>query len=94
MNTGSGQLSVTVGVGQETVAVHKPGSVGCVRVPGQTIFGASQSLTVTWKSQLAALPEESVAVQITVVEPTGKNEPDTGVQTVETGHRSAAVGSG
>ena len=37
------------------------------------------SLTITWNEQLVVLPEGSVAVDVTVVFPTGKNDPETGV---------------
>jgi hypothetical protein len=40
--------------------------------------------TLTWKLQDAVLPEESVAVQFTVVVPTGKVEPVGGLQTTVT----------
>lgn len=45
------------------------------------ICGASVSLTLTVKLQLAMFPLPSVAVQVTVVVPTGKNEPEAGLQT-------------
>ena len=35
-------------------------------------------MTVTVNVQLAVLPEESATVQVTVVAPLGKNEPDKG----------------
>ncbi len=50
------------------------------------------SVTVTVKEQVAVLPEASVAVQVTVVVPTGKQSPDGGVQlTVTPGQLSVAV---
>src|SRR5258708_4407161 len=75
-----GQLSVTVGA-KVTVAPHTPGSVPVVISAGQVITGFSVSLTVTMKLQLATLPELSVAVQVTVVVPTGKMDPGCGLQT-------------
>ena len=49
--------------------------------------------TVTVKEQLAVLPEVSVAVQVTVVVPSGKVEPDAGEQTtVAPGQLSLTVG--
>lgn len=48
---------------------------------GQVIVGACVSLTVTVKEQLAGLPAASLTVQLTVVVPFGKVEPDGGVQT-------------
>jgi hypothetical protein len=51
------------------------------------------SLTVTVKEQLAESPAESVTVQLTVVVPLGKVEPDAGVQTtVGLGQLSFVVG--
>jgi hypothetical protein len=47
----------------------------------------------TVNEQVAVLPEVSVAVQVTVVVPAGKAEPDGGVQaTVTPGQLSVAVG--
>jgi hypothetical protein len=42
------------------------------------------SFTVTLKLQLLLLPDGSVAVQRTVVVPTGKDEPEGGSQPTET----------
>ena len=47
---------------------------------GQVIIGSSQSLTVTWKLHCLWLPTPSVAVQLTVVVPNAKLEPDNGLQ--------------
>ena len=58
------------------------------------IVGACVSFTVTVNEQLAVLPLVSVAVQLTVVVPFGKAEPDAGVQaTVTPGQLSLAVGA-
>src|SRR5260370_12698573 len=43
--------------------------------------GGSASLTVTVKLQLATLPELSVALHVTVVVPTGKVDPLSGLHT-------------
>ncbi len=60
------------------------------------IIGGCVSLTVMVKVQLAVLPDESATVQVTVVVPTGKNEPDAGKQIgVPTpGQLSDTVGGG
>ena len=51
--------------------------------------------TVTVKVQLAVLPDSSVAVQVTVVVPTGKVEPEAGLQAVDAPEQlSVAVGGG
>ena len=36
-------------------------------------------MTITWKEQLEVLPDGSVAIEVTVVLPTGKNDPEAGV---------------
>ena len=58
------------------------------------IFGASVSFTVTVKVELAVLPAASVAVQVTVVVPTGKTLPEAGTQMTDTpGQLSMAIGA-
>ena len=53
------------------------------------------SNTVVVKLQVAVLPDASVAVQVTVVVPVGKHEPDGGLHTTVTpGQLSEAVGGG
>ena len=59
---------------------------------GQVISGGVVSRTVTVKLQLLALPEPSVAVQVTVVMPRGRHEPEGGLQAAVTpGQLSDAV---
>ena len=36
-------------------------------------------MTITWKEQLEVLPDGSVAIEVTVVLPIGKNDPEAGV---------------
>lgn len=51
--------------------------------------------TQTLKVQVAVLPDVSVAVHVTVVQPTGNVEPEGGLQDVVTpGQLSLAVGGG
>jgi hypothetical protein len=58
------------------------------------MVGGSSSFTVIVNEQEAEFPEVSVAVQVTVVVPTGKN-PGPGVQkNVGSGQLSETVGSG
>ena len=45
--------------------------------------GSETDCTVTLKLQVAALPSASTAVQVTVLTPSGKTEPDAGVQLTE-----------
>ena len=76
------QLSVAVGGVKVTTAVQTFGSVLFVMFAGQApIVGGWLSLTVTVKLQEPVLPEDSVAVQVTVVVPLLKVEPDAGEQT-------------
>src|SRR6266511_3141488 len=86
-----GQLSVEPGA-NATAADTFPGSLPTTMLVGQVIFGGSESLTVTVNEQLELLPAPSLAVQVTVVVPVGKNEPEAGLQTTMTpGLLSVAV---
>jgi hypothetical protein len=79
-----GQLSDIVGAGKVTVALLEIGQVcaaTAVTFAGQVIVGGCVSLTVTVKLQEPVLFELSVAVQVTVVVPLGKVEPERGLQT-------------
>jgi hypothetical protein len=59
---------------------------------GQAMVGSSASFTVTVKLQVSVLPLVSVAVQTTVVVPTGKNVPLAGLHAiVAPGQLSLAV---
>jgi len=91
-----GLLSVTVGAGYVTTAVFSPLAACTVTFCGQVIVGGCVSArTVTVKEQLLALPVLSVAVQDTVVVPTGKAVPDAGVQKERApGQLSEIVGEG
>src|SRR6185436_3310073 len=74
-------------------ALLVPRSAGRTRSAGQVIVGGSASVTVTVKLPRAALPALSVAVQLTVVAPTGKAEPAAGWQPmrISPGKSSVAV---
>jgi hypothetical protein len=63
---------------------------------GQVMVGGCVSLIVTVNEQLALLFDESTTLQVTVVVPTGKLEPDAGEQVgVPTpGQLSLTVGAG
>ena len=91
-----GQLSLTVGAGYVTTAEHRLGSVGLVTLAVQVMFGGCVSLTVTVNEQLAELFTASFTLQLTVVVPFGKVEPDAGAQVgVPTpGQLSLTVGGG
>lgn len=70
------QLSPVVGVPSETPdAVQRPTVVPTETVAGQVIVGFWLSLTVTEKPQIAELPDESVACQLTIVVPDGNCAP-------------------
>lgn len=78
-----GQLSVAVGGGNVTtmpVGGVQVTAITAVTAAGQAIFGGCASLTCTVNEQTPVLPAASVAVQVTVEMPTGKNEPEVGEQ--------------
>ena len=58
---------------------------------GQEITGFSPSVTVTLNEQVEVLPAASVAVEVTVVVPTVKNEPLAGDETTFAEQLSVAV---
>ena len=75
-----------------TTAVHTPGSLFVVMFAGQVIEGGCVSSTVTVNEQFAVWLEVSVAVQVTVVVPFAKVEPEAGTHAVTTpGQLSVAV---
>ena len=62
---------------------------------GQVTVGGCVSLTVTVNEQVAVLLDVSVAVQVTVVVPTGNDAPEIGVHAAVTpGQLSLDVGAG
>lgn len=70
-----------------------PPNVPAAWLAGQVIVGAWVSLTVTVKVQLPVRLAASVAVQVTVVTPLAKVEPEAGEQlTVAPEQLSLAVG--
>ena len=74
-----------------TMAPHWPGVLPVVIFAGQLIVQAT--ITLTWNVQLAVLLDVSVAVQVTVVEPIGKQKPEGGEQlAVAPGQLSLGVG--
>lgn len=48
-------------------------------------------MTITWKEQLEVLPDGSVAIEVTVVLPIGKNDPEAGVVVNITEQLSVAI---
>ena len=88
--TVTAQLSVAVGLFGANVAVHTPTSVVLVTFAGQVIAGAWVSFTVTSNVQLAVLPAASVAVEVTVVVPTGNTLPLAGTDTTGSANEPAA----
>src|SRR6185503_8115438 len=88
------QLSRAVGAVQLTTAPHLSASVPWAMSAGQPLItGAWLSTTVTLKAQVLLLPWVSLAVQVTVVVPTGKVLPLAGVQlAVAPGQLSVGVG--
>ena len=88
-----GQLSDTVGAGKVTVALLEIGQVcaaTAVTLAGQVIVGGCVSFMVTVNEQLGP----AVVVQVTVVVPTGKNEPEAGLQVIVPQPGPPGVGAG
>ena len=88
----SGQLSPNVGA---NFTIAQLVAVVVEMLAGQLIVGSSVSLTVTVNEQVPELFAASLTVQLTVVTPFGKVDPDGGVQDgVPTpGQLSVAVGA-
>lgn len=84
------QPAVVVGA-KVTTFPHWPGVLFVVIFAGQVIVQAA--CTLTWNVQLAVLVDVSVAVQVTEVEPIGKQKPEGGEQfAVAPGQLSVGVG--
>jgi hypothetical protein len=78
------QLSVAVAL-KLTAAEHWPDELPTVIGAGHITTGGCESVTVTVNVHaLDVLPDASVAVQLTLVVPTGNVEPDAGVHIVVT----------
>ena len=71
-----GQLSLADGAAKFTNAPQTPGEVLAVIFAGQVIVGGCTSFTVMVKVQY---PPPGSEVTVTVVVPTGKNDPEAGV---------------
>jgi hypothetical protein len=63
-----------------TIAEQAPAEAGCVIFAGQMMLGGVASVTVTVNVHCAVLFELSVAVQVTVVVPLLKVDPEAGLQ--------------
>ena len=74
-----GQLSVAV-TANVTTAEHRFGSFALVIFAGQVITGGCVSFTVTVNEQLAEFDEASSTLQLIVVVPFGKVDPEAGEQ--------------
>ena len=77
-----------------TVAAQAPPVAFVVMFAGHVTVGSISSLTVTVKVHEPVLPDASVAVQVTVVVPTGKLEPDAGTHTAVVSPEQASLPSG
>lgn len=76
INETPAQLSVTVGASQLTTAEHNPGVLFTEIFNGHEVnTGGCASVTVTVNEQTLLFPLASVAVNATVVIPTGKADP-------------------
>jgi hypothetical protein len=74
--TTPGQLSLTAGAAQETIAPHNPGLLITLVLPGHEVnIGTWLSFTVTVNEQTLTLPLASVALYEIFVTPTGKTDP-------------------
>ena len=94
VTTTPGQLSVAVGV-KLTLAPHWPAVLGTIIFAGQVTTGNCTSLTLMVNVQMVILPDASVAVQVTVVMPTGKKLPEAGLVVILTpGQLSETCGPG
>jgi hypothetical protein len=85
-----GQLSETLGE-NPTVAEFCPNGADTTVLAGQVIVGRSVSLIVTVNVQLLLLPLASRAVEVTVVMPFGKVEPEGGSNVTATLVEQASV---
>jgi hypothetical protein len=79
-----GQLSLAIGVAKVITEVDPPGTGITEVTAGQVIIGGTVSLTVMVNEHGSdVLPKESLAMQVTVVSPLGKVEPEGGEQIAE-----------
>ena len=69
------QLSRPTGAVYVTIFPQLPAAAVTLMFAGQDMEGGILSITVTVKEQVAVLPAASVAVYVTVFNPTGKVEP-------------------
>jgi len=76
-----GQLSNTLGGGKFTAGEHCPGKAVTERLAGHVKVRGSTSFTVTGNEQVALMPPESVAIQVTVVVPIANLAPLGGAHT-------------
>jgi hypothetical protein len=74
------QLSLTVGAKITTWLLQVAGSAFVEMFAGQVIVGRTDSFTVILNEAFAVLPDGSLAVQFTVLVPTGKLAPLAGTQ--------------
>jgi hypothetical protein len=79
-----GTLSVATGAGKVTTAEHWVAPASAVTFAGHLMTGGSLSATTTLKKQPAVFPEPSVAVQLTILVPAGKREPEGGAHVTDT----------
>jgi hypothetical protein len=75
-----GQLSMAMAIKVTLLLLAWPESTLSVMPGGQMMVGGCISTTLTMKLQALVLPQASVAVQWTLVSPTGKVEPLGGEQ--------------
>lgn len=80
--TGTGPSTESLAAGDEYVAIDPPGPFASTDTPPGTLLmvGGVVSTTLTANEPVACFPLASVAVQLTVVDPIGKAEPEAGLQ--------------
>src|ERR1043166_4474561 len=84
MTAGAGS-TLSLAVGKKETATPDALVAATLKGAGQLITGFVESTTVTPKVFVTLAPDASVAVQLTVVVPTGNAEPDAGEQLTVTG---------
>jgi hypothetical protein len=92
--TAPSMSSVAVGVGYVTTAPDAPDAALVMSDTGPITGGVVSVATVTLKVAVLVFPDASEAEQVTVVVPTGNDEPDGGTQLTVAGPLIASVAVG
>ena len=92
VTTGPGSTESVTPTLYETTAPDGPAASATI-VPGSVMLGSVLSPTTTSNESLAALPVASVALQVTVVVPSGNVEPEAGAHETTGAPSTASVRS-